>query len=492
MSKRIGSIALLTALALSLFTACNTISPGSPATEPPGGFEDDAHPQDGISFDLETDGSAQLGSQSKHDAPGFFMELYFTKQDDGKRYAKARSLWFDDDTTLKGPVTLNVKRLNGEVIASKTGIVSSNVFSIFKPGFTDDRVWIKDIPTDQGPLCTEATWDLSTTPAKFSQKGSRRYCPAAPPEKADLKFIANPTVNAKQGETITVPIKLENAGPKVAKKAKVLISKPAGLEFVSVGNASRFSCQGAGTNHITCTLDELPVGAKQIDLSVRATGTGTQELAVSLSSDTPDPYLGNNQGKNKVNVTVVDQNAADLIAEQQAEIVTFVGDQNTTLGMVVANAGPKAASNAKTTVSLPDGIGSGGLGSGSGGVKSACSGNSTIICTTTSLPIGEFNLVSIALRPQKEGTFEVAVNVSSDTTDPNAGNNATTIKVIVKAAPQNAADLEVQPIREINVSLNTDFNLDFNLQNLGPDIAKNAKVTFTTPAGLTVKGIGAP
>lgn len=126
---------------------------------------------------------------------------------------------------------------------------------------------------------------------------------------------------------------------------------------------------------------------------------------------------------------------ADLaVTKTDAPDPVLVG-QELTYALMVANAGPHAATSVVLTDSLPAGATFVSVTASQG----TCTGTSTVTCSVGTIGNGGGATVTIKVRPASAGTLTNQATVTADEIDPNPGNNAATAMTTVNPA----ADLSV-------------------------------------------------
>jgi hypothetical protein len=147
------------------------------------------------------------------------------------------------------------------------------------------------------------------------------------------------------------------------------------------------------------------------------------------------------------------------------------------------NNGPLDSSAADITLTLPAFLSAPALPAG-------CTTNAGVVrCLVT--PVRVDQTADIAITLVASGTpasGNLALSVSGHEADPVSSNNV--ISVAVQS--QRRADLAVTAPAGPTIGRTTSTNMDFTFANQGPDVAENARVTFTLPAGLQATAATAP
>jgi len=146
------------------------------------------------------------------------------------------------------------------------------------------------------------------------------------------------------------------------------------------------------------------------------------------------------------------------------------------------NNGPLDASAADITVTLPAFL-------SVSAPPAGCTINaSTVRCRVAPVRINQTTSILLTLIASNGGSANVSVSVAGHEADPVSSNNSATAAVQATAR----ADLAVTGPAAPTIGRTTSTNLDFTLTNQGPDIAANARVTFTLPAGLQATAATSP
>ena len=318
----------------------------------------------------------------------------------------------------------------------------------------------------------------------------------AAPASADLS-ITKTTASASvaPGDAITYSIAVHNAGPDDAASVQMTDALPAHTVFLSVKAPAGWSCStpavgASGT--VTCTKGTLASGASaafQLQVQVESnTPSGTTIVnAASVDSSTKDPDTSNNSDSVKTKVAA----EADLSISKSANSSPGVAGSTLNYTIDVANSGPNPAANVTMTDSIlppetfrlvtpPTGW--------------TCAPKfQAVTCTKAALPANEVDtiLVQVALSPDIPNftTVKDTATVSSDTDDPQPGNNSDTEHVLVV----RRADLGLtmtghpHPVRAGHL-----IHYTIEVQNAGPSNAKKVKVVDFVGGRKVFAGLTAP
>jgi len=225
------------------------------------------------------------------------------------------------------------------------------------------------------------------------------------------------------GSNLSYTITVNNSGPVTAEGVSMSDALPTGLTFVSLASAAGWSCTtpavgGVGT--VSCSNASMPVGQAQFILTAQVDsgtpdGTSVSNTATA-SSTTPDPVSTNNAATATTTVTT----EADLsITKTDSQDPVGSGNQ-LTYTIDITNSGPSDAQNVVVTDTLPAGVT---FVSSSGCAEDP---NGVPTCSLGNIAAGAMAAytVTVAVDPASSGTITNTATVTSDATDPNAGNDS--------------------------------------------------------------------
>ena len=390
------------------------------------------------------------------------------------------------DSEGSGLFTLSVGNL--PVGGSGTVVFAVNVASPLPGGVTQiaNTVSIGD-GGDSGP-------DLN--PANNTATDST---PIASNPQADLQITKTDNVTTiTPGSVDTYTITVTNAGPNAVTGASFTDNVPASLSGVTYttsvsGGATVTPGSGSG-NNISGSLN-VPVGGTVIytvsgTLDPNATGTLTNIATVLPPAGVTDPNTGNN--------TAIDQDTivpvSDLAMTKSFTYTDLDGSGTVTPGdqivfaLTVTNNGPNAAHNVSVLDLLPNGYQfvsddaalngdtySVGTGLWTIGTISATAPNNTAVLHITAI-VGP------------GGTYTNSASIdTSDSSDPNAGNNSSSVTPPV----QPKSDLSLAKTMALTkdnfgtgvISIGDQVTFTLTLNNAGPNDAASVHVKDLLPAG---------
>jgi uncharacterized repeat protein (TIGR01451 family) len=183
---------------------------------------------------------------------------------------------------------------------------------------------------------------------------------------------------------------------------------------------------------------------------------------------------------------------ADLSVTKDDGVTTVAaGDGATyTYTITVRNNGPMTALNVTLTDTWPSGFNRTSLSCAP--TTGTSTGNGSFTCSLGNIASGASVTVTAnyTVPAATTGSQTNTASVSSDTSDPNSGNNSASDTNNVNAAPTTSADLAIT-ISDSPDPVNVGASLSYTLtiSNGGPNTAINLVVTDTLPSGVTVQSM---
>ena len=344
----------------------------------------------------------------------------------------------------------------------------------------DSLVYILTVntpPDASGDLENVATV-TATTADPDPDNNSGTVSPGTVVVSADVSVDKDGPDAAVPGDTIAYTVTIENLGPSDASGIVVTDPIPAGVVFVSA--------TGGGTydeieNVVTWNVGDLAPSAAPEELTltvaIGSSTTGTVTNRATVTSTSPDPNLGNNEGSQSTSVT-----GADLRVNKVAPSGASPGQQ-IQYTVEVQNLGPSTATGVVVTDTLPVGItfvsATGEAWSHNGGAGP----NGVVTWNVGTLSTGagaQSFTVTVVVNPTTSGPLvNIAAVTSTSPEDPNPANNRTTATTQV-----TSADLSVTKEASEPAVSGSDLTYTLTVDNAGPTDALGVVLTDTLPLGV--------
>jgi uncharacterized repeat protein (TIGR01451 family) len=343
---------------------------------------------------------------------------------------------------------------NVGAIAARVGTYTSNGSVLF----TGSSVGIRMVNANGSGTGNDAAFDniriLDATP-----RLGKSFSPAA--------------LNA--GGTSTLTFTITNTSERAAKNGWSLTDTlPAGLVVTSPANAST-----------TCSGGQVTAAAGGGSIAVTgnlAAGQASCTASVNVTASTPGTYTN---GPANVTTTgleppppsTVQFLSADVAIVKSASPGTITPGTNVTYTLAVTNHGPDPAVNMRVSDPLPSG-----LMFVSASPECSAAG-ADVTCAVGSLAAGASQTFTVTASVASSVTGRVTntAMVTSDTPDPNPGNNTSTTTV----PSEGVADLSISKSASTStVRPNGQVLYTLVIENHGPSDATGVTVTDTPPAGL--------
>ncbi|MGC1616368.1 MAG: C25 family cysteine peptidase [Candidatus Acidiferrum sp.] len=316
---------------------------------------------------------------------------------------------------------------------------------------------------------------------------------------ADLSVTETVTPNpVATGANITYTEAVTNNSTVSAGGATLTQSTPAGTLFQSVTPPAGWTCgtQPAvgGTGAIVCAATGAFAGSSSVNFTVvvsvspEAVVGSTITISVTVSETATDPNLANNTATASVQVQ-----GADLSMTQVASAAATAPGSTITYTETVTNSGPNAATGAVLYQQTPPNTTFTSMTPPAGwtcGTTPAVGGTGTVLCSASAAvnantTTGNFAFIVTVSAATAAGTSIVnSADVTSQTTDPLASNNATSTSVLVEITGD--ADLSLSMTASPTpVFISSNLTYTIQVQNLGLANTTTGTLTDTIPAGTT-------
>jgi uncharacterized repeat protein (TIGR01451 family) len=210
--------------------------------------------------------------------------------------------------------------------------------------------------------------------------------------------------------------------------------------------------------------------------------TLTNAATIAPPAGIVDPDPSNDTSSVNTDV-VVGTTSADLAIEKNGPASAAAG-ANVTYTLTVTNNGPDAATNVTVSDPTPANL-------AFVSASIPCVGG--FPCALGDLAAGASTIVSVtfAIDTGASGSVVNVATVGSDTFDPNANNNDSSVSTTIVPA-SGSADLAVAKTGPASAFAGASVTYTIVVTNAGPDTATNAMLSDPTPAGLAFASAGAP
>ena len=276
------------------------------------------------------------------------------------------------------------------------------------------------------------------------------------------------------GQLLTYTLTAHNAGPLSATSVQLTDTLPPSVTFESASSTHGSCLHSAGT--VSCTIGTLaPSEDAIVEISVRPQATGTIENNATLTSATFDPDPSDDSA---ITDTTVDP-AADLSLEKADSPDPALASQPITYTLSVHNAGPSGASGVEVTDELPAGA----QFESATPSQGDCNEDLEIVtCALGTLAPGAGGTVDVVVTRNATGSITNEASVTSETPDPNPGDNSASAETSITPA----ADLALSKTAEPDpVLAGTQLTYSLEIVNTGPQSATGVQVIDTLPPGVT-------
>ncbi|MBL7260522.1 DUF7507 domain-containing protein [Paractinoplanes lichenicola] len=281
------------------------------------------------------------------------------------------------------------------------------------------------------------------------------------------------------GGTVTYTATVTNAGPSTARTIALTDPIATGSTFVSATTPGG-SCSLSSTRTVECSLPDLnPGGTQQVSIVVQldSGGSGAINNAVSISSATSDPVVGNNN----MSVQSSGTSVADVGVKLSLGASSAYPGDTVPFTLVVTNNGPSAATNVSFNTVVPPGITI---------VRPSNPYCSASACTFPGLAAGQVVTItgSTVVGPDvAAGVHQASTTVISPTTDNNAANDTDTVTfTILLRADLAVTQALTGPGGSTTLVAGRDVRGVVTVTNNGPTRADGVSLRQPVPAGRPV------
>ncbi len=289
--------------------------------------------------------------------------------------------------------------------------------------------------------------------------------------QADLSITKNTSSAGIAGQSMVYTIVVTNSGPSTASAVSVADPTPSGLTFVSNS--------GACTSSYPCALGNLTNGQSATITSTYTIAPGAAASVITntatVSSSTTDPTPTNNTAVKTTSIT----GSANVTITKSGPPSAIPGG-TITYTITVTNNGPSDASSVTVTDATP---------ANTTFVSNTGACTTAFPCALDTMTAGQSKTITstFTVDPNFTGTsIANSANVTSTTSDPNAGNNTATATTSFGVA----ADLAITKSGPASATTGSTVTYTLTITNGGPGAAANVSVSDPTPAGLTFLATG--
>lgn len=435
------------------------------------------------------------------------LRLY--AEDDGAAPAMMRSLnggaSFTQDALLTGlitaggqyslPGTVTSIGMDGNSDTVLVGTIDNGVFASTSNGAS----WSKLRGSVAISRSTGFFFDEKTGKAYTASAGRAEWEIDLP--NADLSVTKSHSPDPViAGQQLTWHITVKNNGPDAAPDVSVTDTLPSHDSYLTNNLNPPAGCTAAG-QVVTCSLGDLSSGQSvSFDIvtlvassTVADAGgpTNMTDTVTTSSAAVVDPDSSNNTASD----TAIVNDSADLQVSKlcKPDTTVYAGTPiNCTV--FVDNHGP---SDARTVVVDDTSLSSGSFVisnvSPAACALSAVTGGQKISCPVGNLPAASTTqtgrvTITYTITATNGQDIDNLASARSDTPDPNASNNSTSVNLTVTSI----ADLALTKNGPSSVVAGQAISWTLSVHNNGPSAATNVTITDTVPAGVTITSVTMP
>lgn len=353
------------------------------------------------------------------------------------------------------------------------------------------------------PYNTQPEWSNATFTALGGVAGSgctHDYLPA----KMEISKTGPASVFA--GATLDYTINVKSDTSPTAETPHFTDSLNPNLQFEGINSPGGWACNtppvGSGGNIDCFRLDNALANdgfmssgdTASFDVTARVLPGAPNGLALAnVGTITWDgKYAADYDTASNVQLSQTASTSAKVISSadmtiSKSPIGVAVAGSNFSYAIDVENNGPSDAQNVVATDTLPAGttlvsaVSSGGL---------SCSGTGPVTCTKSSMGVGAIASITVTVHISSAATGSLTntASVSSTTSDPNPGNNSSTVTVPITTQ----ADMSITKSGPSLPTAGNNVTYTLSTANLGPSDAQTVSLSDTVPAGTTFVSLTAP
>ena len=309
---------------------------------------------------------------------------------------------------------------------------------------------------------------------------------------ADLSITKTHSGDFTAGSEGTYTLAVTNDGPSDALPPTVTDSVPSPFTLVSADGGSSWDCTATSGNAVSCSaVAPLPAGGNAAPISVVVSVPSSQTATTvtntaSVASATRDPNPDNNRSSDPTSIVT----SADLWVTKVHQ-GTFTAGTDRSYLISVGNLGP---SDAAEPLTVTDTLPASEAYESATGTGWSCSATLQVVTCTddTSLPSGDGAggiTLTVAIASDVTDPITNSATVSSETADPEPGNNGGTDTTTAALS----SDLAITKSHAGAFTAGLDGTYTIGVHNAGPsDSGTGVEVVDTLPGGESyVSGEGA-
>lgn len=280
------------------------------------------------------------------------------------------------------------------------------------------------------------------------------------------------------GNDVTYTINVANQGLGDAHDVMLTDQLPAGVSIVSVTPSQGYVMPEMNEGTLGVDLGTLAAGASATVNLVVQTGAGSSGTIVDEAQVTSQESDPNTDAESTLIPVVVETNADVSVALAESPSPALAGGE-LTYTMTVANHGPDGAPDVVATMPIAPGLS---FVSATSDIGNVTLSNGQVVADLGDMPAGGRAAVTIILRASAAGTVTETATVSSETIDPNPGDETSSVTTTVDPA----SDLVVGITADSAVAATgITLNYTLNVTNNGPSDASGVVLTDELPPGAT-------
>lgn len=314
--------------------------------------------------------------------------------------------------------------------------------------------------------------------------------PLAAAQETDLLVTKSGPAEAATGANVTYTVTLRNLGPDPALTVSLVDTIPEGMTFVSETNDGGFACTTPSVGDggtITCTAEALAAGVTVtftfvLQMPVESEPGTTFSNTATATTQTVDVNDENNTGT--ASTTTPPPPQGDLSISKSGPDASGP-DTDVTFSIVLANAGPAAATNVVLEDILPSDVTFVSL-TNSNPLALSCStpavgAGGTVTCNAGTFAAGASAtlMLTVHVPETTPATYTNTATVVSDN-DPNDENDASTTTLNV-----SSVDVSIDKTGPATATAGSNVAYTLIVTNAGPDAALDVQLSDPLPPGTT-------